>query len=168
MIEVAEIQADTDGCTHDAHRRSLAKASHLLLLDGIDQEGDDHEEDDEEVIVCHLHVVGVHLEGSENRRYEQAPQIFTSISQHDTRNHRREISQSHHLPNMSCSNDDKEIGGECPNDGAECRQGLTEVEGSQQDIESQEVCKDIPNIVGQPKMIGIDSLFQDGTALVGW
>jgi len=49
MIKVGEIKRDTDGSTHDANRRRLSEACELLLLDGIHQEGDDHEEDDEEV-----------------------------------------------------------------------------------------------------------------------
>ncbi len=32
---------------------------------------------------------------------------------------------------------------------------LTEVEGTQQDIEAQQVHKEIPHIIGQPQVIGI-------------
>ena len=37
---------------------------------------------------------------------------------------------------------------------------LTEVEGTQQDIETQQVGKDKPHILGQPQMIGIHRLRQ--------
>ena len=43
------------------------------------------------------------------------------------------------LPDMSGSDDDEKVGRECPDDTSQRRQRLSEVEGTQHDIEAQEV-----------------------------
>ena len=136
MIQVGQIETDTYGSTGEANRCSLAETYHLLLADGIHQEGNHHEEDDKEVIIGHLHMVGIDLEGGKDGGNEQTPKVFSPVSQHDTSYHRRQIGQSHDLPDMSCRNDDKEVGRECPDDGAQGCQRLSEIESPQQDIES--------------------------------
>ena len=59
---------------------------------------------------------------------------------------------------MSGSDDDEKVGRECPDDTSQRRQRLSEVEGTQHDIEAQEVYKDIPYIVWQPQMICLHNL----------
>ena len=93
-------------------------------------------------------MVGVDLEGREHRREQQSPQVFPLIGEYDTRDHRRQIGQCPHLPDMSCSNDNKEIGGEGPDDGTQRRHILSEVEGPQQDIEAQQIGEDEPYVFG--------------------
>ena len=110
MIQVGEVERDTDEGTHDTYRSRLAEAGEFPLLDGIYQEGNHHEENDEEIIIGHLHVVGIHLESREDGSEEQTFQILTPISQYHTRNHRRQIGQSPYLPDMTCCNDNKEVG----------------------------------------------------------
>ena len=110
VIKVREVERDTDEGTHHAHRRSLSETGEFSLPDGIHQVGNHHEEDDEEIVVSHLHVVGIHLESREDGGEEQTFQILTPISQYHARNHRRQISQCPYLPDMTCSNDNKEVG----------------------------------------------------------
>ena len=81
-------------------------------------------------------MVRVNLEGREHGRQHQSPQVFPPIGQYQSGNHRRQIGQSPHLPDMSGGDDDQEIGREGPDDRTQCRQMLTEVEGPQQDIEA--------------------------------
>ena len=108
----------------------------LLLTNGLHEIGNDHEEDDEQVIISHLHVVGFHLKGGEECRHDESRQITSSISQDNTGNRRWKISQCHHLPQVTGSNDDEEIGRESPHDTTQGCQRLAEVKGSQQDIEA--------------------------------
>ena len=44
--------------------------------------------------------------------------------------------------------DDEKVGRECPDDTSQCSQRLSEIEGSQHDIEAQKIDKHIPYIVG--------------------
>ena len=69
---------------------------------------------------------------------------------------------------MSCGNDDKEVGRERPDDGAQRSQRLSEVEGTQHDIEAQEIDEYIPYIVGQPQMISFHHLVEHFSATIGW
>ena len=160
MVEVRQVDTHTDGRSRQTDSRRLHEAHHLLLPDGIHQPGDHHEEDDKQIVIGHLHVVGVDLKGRKHRREQQSPQIFAPISQHDTRNHWGQISQCPHLPDVACSNDNQEIGRESPDDTTQGRQMLSEVEGTQQDVEAQQVGKHIPHVLWQPQMIGIHSFRQ--------
>ena len=116
VIEVREIDANTDGSTHERDGRSLQEPCQLLLLDGLYQPGNHHRQDDKQIIVGHLHVVRIDLEGRKDSCQQQSPEVFSPIGQYDTRNHRWQISQCPYLPDMACSNDNEEIGGEGPYD----------------------------------------------------
>ena len=56
---------------------------------------------------------------------------------------------------MSCGNDNKEIAAESPYQRTEDRQLMTEVEGTQKDVESQQIDKHIPHVVGKPQVVGV-------------
>ena len=65
MIEVGEVQADANGSTYGTHRQGLQHmlpATRLRVAETFNDKGNDHGEDDEEVVVGHLHVVGQHLQ----------------------------------------------------------------------------------------------------------
>ena len=81
-------------------------------------------------------MVRIDLEGCEDSRQEESPKVFPLICQHDTCDHWWQISQSPYFPDVSSCDDNKEIGGESPDDRTESCQMLTEIEGSQQDVES--------------------------------
>ena len=89
-----------------------------MLADGIYQPGNHHGQDDKQIVIRHLHVVGINLESSENGCEHKAPQIFAPIGQHKSCNQWWQIGQSPHLPDVTCSNDDEEIGAEGPHDRA--------------------------------------------------
>ena len=131
-----------------------------MLADGLYQPGDDHEQDDKQIIIGHLHMVRVDLKGREDSRDQQSPQVSSPIGQYHTGNHRRQIGQCPDLPDMSGGDDNQEIGRERPDDRAERRQMLSEVESPQQDIESQQVHEHIPHVLWQPQVIGINHLRQ--------
>ena len=103
-------------------------------------------------------MVGIDLKGSKDSCHNETCQIFPTISQYNTRNHRWQISQCPYLPYMAGSDDNQEIGTESPDDGAQRSQILTEVEGAEQNIEAQHIGKDVPHILRQPQVIGFDSL----------
>ena len=160
MIKVRNIQGNGYQGTCHAHAGCLQEMCHSLLPDGFHQIGDNHKQNGEQEIVGHLHMIGIHLEGGKNGRQKQSPQVFTPIGKHDTRYHRRQIGQCPYFPDVAGSNDDKEIGRECPYDGTQHRHPATEIECPHQDIEAQQIYKNIPHILRQPEMIGIDGLHQ--------
>ena len=102
-------------------------------------------------------MVGFDFKGGEDGCHYQSRQILAAEGQHDARNQRRQIGQCHHLPDVSGSDDNQEIGAESPQHGTEGGEMAAEVEGAQQDIETQKIGKKIPHIVGQPQMIGVGS-----------
>ena len=111
-------------------------------------------------------MVGIHLEGREKCRHNQSPQVLTPIGQHDTRYQRRKVGQRPHLPDVSGGNDNEEIRAESPHHRAQRRQIPAEVEGAQQEVEAQEVDEHIPDILGQPQVVGINDLSQQIGAVV--
>ena len=166
VIEVRDVDADTEGSTHGTGRRSLPEVSHLLLLHRIGQPRQHHEEDDEQIVIGHLHVVGIHLEGRKDGRHDESPQIPAAVGQHQSGYHRRQIGQRHHLPDVASGNDDEEIAAEGPYHRAQCSQIPPEVERPQQDIETQQIDKQIPHILGQPQVIGLHQLAQSVGTLI--
>ena len=136
MIEVRDIDADTNSSTHHTGGCCLHQVLILLLIQSLNAERDDHCQHDEQIIVGHLHLVRQHLQSSKECRHQHTPQVFATIGQHHTRNHRRQVGQRHHFPDMSGSNDNKEIAAERPDDSSQSRQIDTEVEGTQQNIEA--------------------------------
>ena len=166
MIEVAEIDDHADGSSHEAHAGGLAELREALVADGVDEVSDDHEEDDEHIIICHLHVVGLYLKRREYGCDDESPQILATIGKHNARYHRRQISQGYYLPDVSGGYDDEEIGAERPYYGAKHSQLATEIEGSEKDVESEKVSKDVPHVLGKPEMIKIAHLIEDGLAVI--
>ena len=160
MIKVREINAHTDGSTDKTNGSSLQEPCHLFLLDGLYEPGYHHRDDDKQIIIGHLYVVRIDLKGCKDGCQQQSPEIFPPISQYQTSYHRWQIGQCPHLPDMASSNDDEEIGGESPDNGAQGCQMLAEVECPKQDIEAQEVGEYIPHVLRQPQMIGIHHLRQ--------
>ena len=173
MVEVRDVHADAYGSSGDANGcrlQHMPPAASLCIFprEALHNEGDDHQGDDEQIVVGHLHVVGVHLEGCEECRNDKSPKVFPSIGKHHAGNHRWQIGQRPHLPDVSSGNDDEEITGERPHDATQHGQLTTEVEGAHQDVEAQQVDKHVPHIVGQPQMIGVDDLRQKiGTLIRG-
>ena len=166
MVEVRQVQTDGYQSCYGTGCRCFQPVHHLFLADGFHEPRYHHEEDDEQVVVGHLDVVGANLEGSEDSCNDQSPQVFAAVGQHDTCNHRRQIGQRPHLPDVSGGNDNQEVGREGPQYGAQSCQIATEVEGAQQNVEAQEVRKQVPHVLGQPQVVGIDGRRQRVGAVV--
>ena len=166
VVQVAQVDGHTNQTAHYAGCRSLRKVEVAARAHGVGQPGKYHEHDDEQVVIGHLHVVGIDLEGRKDGRHNQSPQVFPSVGQHDARNQRRQIGQRPHLPDVASGNDNQEVGRERPDDAAQSRQVLTEVERTQQDVEAQQVDEQVPHIVGQPQVVGPHSLVQHLSAVV--
>ena len=92
VIEVGEVDAHTDDTTQRTDCRCLRKTFEFVFVDGIHQPGDDEEEDDEQIIIGHLHVVRVDLECREDCRQQQYPEVFPAIGQHQSCDQRWQIS----------------------------------------------------------------------------
>ena len=111
-------------------------------------------------------MVGLYLKRREYGCDDESPQILATIGKHNARYHRRQISQGYYLPNVSGSYDDEEIGAERPYYGTKHSQLTTEIEGSEKDVESEKVSKDVPHVLGKPEMIKIAHLIEDGLTVV--
>ena len=110
VIEIRQVDAKADRGTDHTHRSSLQETGHLLLLHSFHQPGNHQCQDDEQVVVGHLHMVGVDLKSGKHRRQEQAPQILTPVGQYQTGNQRWQVGQGPYLPDMTGSDDNQEIG----------------------------------------------------------
>ena len=166
MVEVAKVDNNTQHGSHKTHAGGFGKLGQLLLPNRQPQIGKHHKEDDEHIIVGHLYVVGLYLKGCKEGGYHKSPYILAPVSQHNTAYHRRQISQCHHLPYMAGGYNDKEVAAESPYYRAKHSQLAAEVEGTQQDIEAQQVGKDVPHILGQPQMIELAHLVEHLLAVV--
>ena len=109
VIKVGNVQQNAYQCPRSTHARGFHKVCHALRSDRFNKVSYHHEEDNEQIIISHLHVVGVDFKGSEDRSNNETPQIFAPISEHNARNHRWKIGQSHDFPDVSGGNDDEEI-----------------------------------------------------------
>ena len=110
VIEIRQVDAKANRGTDHTHRSSLQETGHLLLLHSFHQPGYYQCQDDEQVVVGHLHMVGVDLKSGKHRCQEQAPQILTPVGQYQTGNQRRQVGQGPYLPDMTGSDDNQEIG----------------------------------------------------------
>ncbi len=149
VVKVAGIERQTDQSTCNARERCLQEMCRLPFADGVNKEGDDHKEHDEQIIICHLHMVGVDFECREKACQEEALQIFPPVGKHYAAYHRRKICQRHHFPQVAGGNDYQKIAGECPHNRSQCGKILLEVESTQHDVESEQVNEQIPNVFGQ-------------------
>jgi hypothetical protein len=68
---------------------------------------------------------------------------------------------------MTCCYDDKEIAAECPHHSSEGSKIPTEIKGTEHDVEAQEVGKDIPHILRQPKVISLNNTVKTLRTLIG-
>ena len=166
MVEVREVHTDTNKGSCRTNGGSLKEMLHLLIPQCVHKESDNHEKDEEEVVVRHLHVVSIDLKGSEHRRNDKAPKVLTPVCQNYSGNHRRQISQRHYFPQVTGGNDDEEVTGESPYHSTQGCHPLTEVEGTEQDIETEKVGENEPHILWQPQVVGIHSLVQSVHTLV--
>ena len=114
VVHVTQVYAHSDSRTSYAHSSGLGKLHVGLFAYGIHQPCYYHRQNNKQIVIRHLHVVGVNLKGSEDCCKQESPQIFAPVSQHYTRNHWWQVSQRPHLPYVSCGNDNQEIGAECP------------------------------------------------------
>ena len=168
MIQIGNIQANGNDSSNNTYTCSFQQMLVILLLDTFNEIGNNHRSNDEQIIISHLHMVGFDLKGTKDGSHRKSPQVFPSISQHDTCYHWRQIGQGHHFPDMTCSNDDEEIAAECPYHRAQHGQIPTEIKGTQQDVEAQQIGKHIPHILWQPQVIGINTLRQHISTVIRW
>ena len=119
MVEIAQVEANTYGGSRHTNGSGLAQVCPLLLADSVYHEGYHHQQNDKQIVVGHLHVVGLHLKGGENGSHYQPRPVFAPIGQHHTRYHGRQICQGHHLPQVTGGDDDEKITGESPNNRAQ-------------------------------------------------
>lgn len=71
-------------------------------------------QDDKHEVVAHLNMVRLNLKRDKQSSHNPSQQIFLPISQYNTGNRRRNISQCDKFPDMPCRYQNKEIGGESP------------------------------------------------------
>ena len=66
MVEIREVDANGDSSTGETYACSFCKVYQLLLLDSLHQPGNNEEKNDEQIVLCHLHMVGIDLECRED------------------------------------------------------------------------------------------------------
>ena len=160
MIEVRHVDTDTYHGTSQTDTCRLQQMLPLFLPCPFYHKSNHHRQDDEQVVVGHLHMVGKYLQRTEQGGDYQAPGIFPPIGKYHTCYHRWQIGKGDHLPDMPCGNDDEEIAAERPYHSTQRGKIPTEVEGTQQDIEAQQVGKNIPYVLRQPQVICLLHLCQ--------
>ena len=136
VVEVREVQRYAYSRTGQTHGSSLQQVLVALTAQGVDGKGDDHGQNDKQVVVGHLHVVGQYLQRREEGRDDQSPQVLAPIGQHHAANHGRQVGQGHDLPDVAGGNDDEEVAREGPHHRTEHGQIPAEVEGTQQQVEA--------------------------------
>ena len=154
MIQVRHIDTDTNGSTSQTYTCCLQHMLPLFLSCTFDDKCNKHRQYNKQIVISHLHMIGKDLQCGEECRDKQSPGVLTPECQHHTGYHGRKVCQGDYLPYMSSSNDNKEIAAESPYYSTQRCQIPSEVKGTQQDIEAQEIGKDIPYIFGKPQMIG--------------
>ena len=92
VIEVRQVDTDTEDGSCSSHAGGFPEAFHPVLADSHDEPGDNHEEDDEQIIIGHLHMVGLDLKSREDSRHDEAPQVFAAVGKDETTDHWREVS----------------------------------------------------------------------------
>src|SRR3712207_3054981 len=166
VIKIGKIDANAQSGGGGTHSHGLPKLLHLLLSYSRIEVSQHHEEDDKQVIIGHLHMVGMYFKSRENSSDDKSGYQLASESQHDACYHRWQIGQRHYFPYMSGRYNNKEIAGESPYHGAQNSQGLPEIESSQKYIEAQQIGEKVPNILRQPQVIGFLGMREDATALI--
>ena len=166
VIKVRKIEQNAYQCTRSTHARSPQEALPLPASHSIHAIGNHHGRNHKQIIIGHLHMVGINFESREERRHAEAAQQLPSIGPHQPRYQRWQIGQRHDFPNVARGNDDEKIRREGPHDGTQCSQMPAEIKGTQQNVEAQQIGKNIPHILGQPQMIGLHHLVQHTRALI--
>ena len=80
MIEVREVDAQSDERGHRQHARGREPPCRFPLAYGRDEKGQRHQGHDHQEIIAHLYVVGQDLQGQEEGRDEPSPQISAAIA----------------------------------------------------------------------------------------
>ena len=78
--------------------------------------------DDEEEVIGHLHVVRGDLQGHEQGGEDASPQQFPTIGEHNACYGGRHVGKGDELPDVSCRNQNEEVGREGPHDAAQACQ----------------------------------------------
>ena len=73
VIKVGNIHQHTNQCTRSTYGCGLHKLLHGLLSDSIDQISNNHKEDDEQIIIGHLHMIGINFKGCKDCRDNEPP-----------------------------------------------------------------------------------------------
>ena len=136
VIEVGSVETDGKNSCQCHSCCRFSESSQLLPLDGLYEECHHHQDFDGEEVVGHLHVVCLNLQRGEDGCHNCAQQVFLPIAQNNARNGGRYVCQCHHLPNVTCSDDDEKVAAECPHHGSQCCHPMTEIEGTEQDVET--------------------------------
>ncbi|CDB98328.1 unknown [Bacteroides sp. CAG:443] len=146
MVDIRQVNTYTqDTCNHKYSGRfqELRETLFLPCRNSISYGDKQH---DKEEIIRHLHVVRHNLQCHEQSSHQTTPQILTSVYQDHTCYGRRYVSKCHKLPDMSGSNDDKEVGRKSPDNCSQGRQPDFKIECAQQDVEAQQHDKDVSGI----------------------
>ena len=148
VVEVGEVDERTEQSAHHHSGSGFAPMAQRSLSHCVNAIGHDDEEHREEEIVGHLDVVAQHLQGGEQPRDNQSPEVFAAIGEHQSGDGGRDEGEGIDLPNVSCRDDNQKVGRERPRRSAKRREQRPKAEGAHEQIEPEEVEKKVGERTG--------------------
>ena len=149
MIEVGKVGSHTDKGGNQQYGACLEEPGKRLVAPRIFKVCSCDEQDDEQEVVGHLHVVGHDLQGDEEGCEYAACQQLAPVGEHDARYCGRDVGKGDELPDVSGGYQDKEG----PHDAAQACQPCRYAECPQQDVEAQHQDKRQVDIGGQEELV---------------
>ena len=110
VVEVRQVGRHADEGCHYQYGAGPEELRQRLLAPGLFEIGAYDEEDDEQEVVGHLHVVRRDLQGHEHCCHQSARQQASAVGQHDARQRGWDVGQGDELPDVPRRDEDEEVG----------------------------------------------------------
>ena len=168
VVEVGKIGCHTDkGC--DKHYGTcFEEFGECLVSPCIFKVCSYDEQDDKQEVVGHLHMVRHDLQGDEEGCQDAAGQQLAPVGKYNARYCGWDVGKGDELPDVSCGNQDEEVGRKSPHDAAQSRQPHRYAEYPQEDVETQHEDKRQVDVAGKKELVYFLRPLQRCGRVVGW
>ena len=153
VVEVGEVGGHADKGGDEQYGACLEESGQRLVSPCVFKVCACDEQNDEQEIVGHLHMVRHDLQGDEKSRQDTARQQPAPVGEYDTRYCGRDIGEGDELPDVSRRNQNEEVGRESPHDAAQPCQPCRYAEYPQQDVEAQHQDERQVDVGGQEELV---------------
>ena len=153
VIEVGKVGGHTDKGGNQQYGACLEESGKRLVAPRVFKVCSCDEQDDEQEVVGHLHMVGHDLQGDEEGCEYAACQQLAPVGEHDARYCGRDVGKGDELPDVSRRNQNEEVGREGPHDAAQACQPCRYAECPQQDVEAQHQDERQVDVGGQEELV---------------